>query len=96
MPIDTQALTAENTYTKAIDVTDKFSVFVSGTFVGTITLQGKQAGANDSTYVDLQTSVDAPVIWNDDAGVKMEIRAGFKTGEYTSGTANVTVEDETL
>jgi len=88
----TAALTAQNTFTDWIYSTKEFNLSISGTFVGTITVQRAFDTAdadNDARDVDEFT---APIetYGFEPSGVAL-YRAGFKTGEYTSGTANIRI-----
>jgi hypothetical protein len=60
---------------------------VSGTFVGTITVQGSKDKVN---WFDIDTVTEATFKTGRTASPWF-IRAGFKTGEFTSGTAEVVV-----
>lgn len=83
------SLTAANTYTTPVllQAGDGFDVVVQGTFVGTITAQ---ISKNQSTWVDVDTLATAGILTGS-LGSAWYIRAGFKTGAYTSGTADVEV-----
>jgi hypothetical protein len=88
----TAALTAQNTFTDWIYSTKEFNLSISGTFVGTITVQRAFDTAdadNDARDVDTFT---APIetYGFEPSGVAL-YRAGFKTGEFTSGTANIRI-----
>jgi len=78
---------AQNTFTDAIKLSGPFDLSISGTFVGTVTVQRSY---DNSTWKDVDTFT-APT---EDYGFQPEIayyRAGIKTGAYTSGTAVVTL-----
>lgn len=63
---------------------------ISGTWGGTVTLQ-KKHGTDGTTYdVETFTSNDAVLI--EDHSSTVYYRAGIKTGEYTSGTAVILLE----
>lgn len=64
-----------------------FDVVVSGTFSGTITVQ---ISKDQSTWSDIETTTTTGVLTGK-LGTAWYVRAGFKTGNYTSGTANVEV-----
>lgn len=90
-------LVAENTFTDAIRVAGTgalriFTYTVAGTWAGTLTLQ-RSLDSESSGFVDvgnitsnvsstLDDNLDNTVVW---------YRIGFKTGNYTSGTATVTL-----
>jgi hypothetical protein len=82
-------ISAENTFSDGIYVEGDFSFSISGTFVGTVTVQRSfDAG---STFRDVD-SFTAPI---ETAGFDGEpivvYRAGIKTGDYTSGTASIRI-----
>ena len=86
------SLTAQDTFTDWIYSTKDFTFSVSGTFVGTVTVQRSFDPANaDSTARDVDTFT-APIetYGFEPSGVAL-YRAGFKTGEFTSGTANIRI-----
>ena len=80
-------LTAQNTYTPAISVFGAFNFSASGTWAGTITIQ--RSFDSGASWRD----VERYVANEEDRGLEPELnalyRAGFKPGEYTSGTAVV-------
>ena len=82
-------ISAEDTFSDGIYVEGDFSFSISGTFVGTVTVQRSfDAG---STFRDVD-SFTAPI---ETAGYDGELivvyRAGIKTGDYTSGTASIRI-----
>jgi len=90
---NTKSIASDNTFTDAIDPLSGFlAISVSGfsdspAFSGTITLQrsfddGLTWKDIENYTADEETMIDAPV-----AGIFY--RLGIKTGNYTSGTANV-------
>ena len=91
----TQAVTAQNTFTSSIEVTGTgtqrpFTVIRSGTFSATITLQ-RSLVASDGPWVDVTTYTTVGTVSYDD-GLSNQTawyRIGVKTGDYTSGTANL-------
>lgn len=80
-------VSAENSFTDWIGI-EKGSLLVTGTFVGTVTLQVKQATSGN--IIDLDTVTAAGLSLIDNGGGEL-YRAGIKTGEYTSGTAYITL-----
>lgn len=80
-------LTAQNTYTPAISVFGHFNFSLSGTWAGTVTIQ--RSFDSGASWLD----VAAYTANTQDRGLEPELntlyRAGFKSGEYTSGTAVV-------
>tara|TARA_R110000744_G_scaffold179186_1_gene298177 strand:+ start:48 stop:353 length:306 start_codon:yes stop_codon:yes gene_type:complete len=88
----TASLTAQNTFTDWIYSTKDFNLSISGTFAGTITVQRSFDPANaDTTARDVDTFT-APIetYGFEPSGVAI-YRAGFKTGQYTSGTAVIRI-----
>ena len=83
------ALSSENSFTPSVlkqgDV--GFDVVVSGTFAGTITVQ---ISKDNSNWIDIET-ISTRTVLTGLLGTAWYIRAGLKTGSYTSGTANVEV-----
>lgn len=85
------SLTAQNTFTDwmaAPNATDRgglFDVSISGTFVATVTLQRKRVQTANGTAVDIKTYT-APVEETGEQGGTWWVRAGIKTGDFTSGT----------
>ena len=82
-------ISAQNTFTPALLVRgdDGFDFVVSGTFVATVTLQ---ISDDNSTWIDVDSVTDTSV----QAGEMNRtwyVRAGVKSGDYTSGTATVLV-----
>jgi hypothetical protein len=90
MAIVSKNLSAANSFTDALSPTAPgyFNLSVSGAFSGTITLQ--RSFDNGGAWLDVAPAYTAPteeVVLNPEAGVQWRI--GFKTGQYTSGTASV-------
>lgn len=82
-------LSAANTYTTPVlkQGNSGFDVLVTGTFVGTITVQISKDNTN---WYDVDTLSSAGVLAGL-LGTAWYVRAGFKTGAYTSGSATVEV-----
>ena len=78
---------AQNTFTDSIKLSGPFDLSISGTFVGTVTVQRSY---DNSSWKDVDTFTSP----TEDYGFQPEIawyRAGIKTGAYTSGTAIVSL-----
>jgi hypothetical protein len=78
---------AQNTFTDSIKLSGPFDLSISGTFVGTVTVQRSY---DNSSWKDVDTFTSP----TEDYGFQPEIawyRAGIKTGAYTSGTAVVSI-----
>lgn len=89
------SLTAQNTFGDTIRVTGvgedrRFAYAITGTWVGTLTLQRSLDGPTTG-FIDITTTAgNASTTYND--GLDNSIawyRIGFKTGNYTSGTATI-------
>lgn len=90
----TNSISAENTFTAAITVTNVgttrgFSISISGVFVATVTLQRSFDGG--ASWVDVTSyTVPTAVTYADGLDNQdIQYRIGVKTGGYTSGTAVV-------
>ena len=81
------SLTAQDTYTpaKLLQPGDFYSVSISGTFAGTITIQRSK---DLVTWMDMRSET-GPKELDGQTGAAWYYRAGFKAGAYTSGTAMV-------
>lgn len=98
----TQSLGQEDVYTDSIRVTGvdsgggindrDFTVTISGTWAGTITLQ-RSYDDPDTGFVDVSTYVaNSTFVISDSADNTIYYyRLGFKTGDYTSGTATISI-----
>ena len=90
-------ITAENSFTNAIEVTGVdnqrvFTVTRGGTFTATVTLQRSLDG-DSGPWTDVATYTTAATVTFDD-GLDNQIawyRIGVKTGDYTSGTAELSL-----
>ena len=78
-------LTGANQFSDSIRVIGTFSLSISNTFVGTVTVQRSQDNVN---WFDVDTFT-APIETIGEEAVLYYYRAGIKTGDYTSGTATV-------
>ena len=84
MPRTSVAAGAQNTWSPAIKLVGSFNLSISGTFVGTVTVQRSDDG---TTWRDTDTWTAV----SEDVGydpVLNYYRVGIATGNYTSGTAN--------
>lgn len=89
------SLVAANTYSSDLGVVGtgaarSFTVSVTGTFVGTVTLQ-KSTGPVDIGNVVGNGAVDESITIVDGLSGTVNYRAGFKLGDYTSGTAVISL-----
>ncbi len=82
----TGTLAAENTWTAPLVMLHgSFNFSLSGTWVGTVTVQRRYYGS--LTWFDVDTFTANAEEVGDEPEHSMQYRAGFKTGEFTSGTA---------
>lgn len=96
--VDEETLDADgaNKWTDAIksNIGDTIIVTIDGTWAGTVTVQKKYQGTNtwfDYTQQLSSTSTNETLsITNDADGAKY--RVGIKSGDYTSGTAEITLK----
>lgn len=85
---NTKSIDAENTFTDSMDCkSGSLALSISGAWEGTVTVQrGFDGGENwydvDKFTSNVETTINDPV-----AGVLY--RAGIKTGNYISGTAEI-------
>jgi glycerol-3-phosphate acyltransferase PlsY len=84
-----QNLSAANTYTTPVlrQGGVGFDVVIAGTFSGTITVQ---VSKDQTIWYDVQTST-SPTVLAGLLGSAWFVRAGFKTGQFSSGVASVGV-----
>lgn len=82
-------ISAQNTFTPATLVHGEsdFDVLIAGTFVADVVVQ---VSRDETTWYDVKTYT-APVVETGDLGSTWYVRAGVKTGGYTSGTATVVI-----
>lgn len=88
---ETAALAAANSFTDWVPFYGYFNLILTGTWVGTLTLQVRFED-DEATVYDMQTWTANPsptkqTVFEPEQGA--QYRLGFKAGEYTSGTANV-------
>ena len=88
--LTTKAISAENTFSDAVNLEGYFNISISGTFVATVTVQRSYDGTN---WHDVD-SWTAPA---EEVGFDPEYRlyrVGVKTGNYTSGTVVIRLGEE--
>ena len=92
MPSVTKAITAQNSFTDAINlgpsIGRNFNVSIWGTFSATVVLQ--RSFDQGTTWLDI-IAYSEPI---EDSGLECEsaqYRIGVKTGGFTSGTVNVRI-----
>jgi len=85
----TKDVGAENTFSDGLYVVGDFNLSISGTFVGTVTVQ--RSFDQGSTWRDVDTFTAPIETAGSDPEPVVVYRAGIKTGEYTSGTASIRI-----
>ena len=89
----TASITAQDSWSDGIDIKGSFDLSISGTFSATVTVQRSFDGG--STWADVDTFTGPTETY----GVQPHYavyRVGVATGDYTSGTAVVSIYDEDL
>ena len=81
------AISAQNTFTPWVELLGPFSLSIRGTWVGTVTIQRSFDGG--TTPLDVQNYTANIEDTGSEPRGSTVYRVGFKTGNYTSGTANV-------
>lgn len=77
----------QNTFTDKIRLNKTFNVSISGTWAGTVTLQRSFDGG--TTYTDVEVFTANAEKNGEEVEGGVDYRLGIKTGEYTSGTAEL-------
>lgn len=85
----TKDVNAENTFSDGLYVVGDFNLSISGTFVGTVTVQ--RSFDQGATWRDVDTFTAPIETAGSDPEPVVVYRAGIKTGEYTSGTASIRI-----
>jgi hypothetical protein len=85
----TKDISAQNTFSDGLYVVGDFNLSISGTFVGTITVQ--RSFDQGATWRDVDTFTAPIETAGSDPEPVVVYRAGIKTGEYTSGTASIRI-----
>jgi hypothetical protein len=83
-------ISAENTFTDSIQLFGYFNLSISGTFSATVTVQRSYDNINFAD-ADTFTSPSEEVGYEPQ---EMYYRVGIKTGDYTSGTASVSLSKD--
>ena len=89
----TKSVSAEDTWSDTLEVLNDFDLSVSGTFAGTVTVQRSFDGGSTWRDVDTFTS---PIETCGFQASFSNYRVGIASGDYTSGTAVVTLIDNNL
>lgn len=82
-------ITAEDTFSPGVlkQARDDFDVAVWGTFVATVTVQ---VSKDNATWIDVDETT-TPAVMTANMASAWYVRAGVKTGNFTSGTVSVEV-----
>jgi hypothetical protein len=83
----TAAISAQNTFCSPLVLHGHFNLSIGGTFAGTVTAQ--RSYDNGSTWTDVEDFTSPAQRVGFEPETNVQYRVGFKTGAYTSGTANV-------
>ena len=89
----TKSVSAEDTWSDPLEVLNGFDLSISGTFVGTVTVQRSFDGGSVWRDVDTFTG---PIETFGTQPSYSNYRVGIASGNYTSGTAVVTLFDNNL
>jgi hypothetical protein len=87
MPATTKTISAADAFTDAVHIIGDFNLSISGTFAATVTVQRSTDGT-------VWRDVDSWTVPTEEVGydpMKNFYRAGIKTGDYTSGSAAITL-----
>lgn len=87
------AIIAENTFSAQTSGDNGgASLYIDGTFVATVVLQGRPASSAAGAWVDLGSATAPGVVASAVLPGGWSYRAGVKTGGFTSGTANLILQ----
>jgi hypothetical protein len=75
--------------TAGIQIKGEFNLSISGTWEGTVTLQ--RSFNNGVDWFDVDTFTVNVENWDQEIESGVLYRAGFKTGDFTSGSADVRI-----
>jgi hypothetical protein len=84
-------ISSENTFTIPVPMYGEIDLSIAGTFEGTLTLQRSFDGGNNWRNVDTFTTSTETYFYEPKYDVYYRI--GFKTGDYSSGTAEIIIHD---
>lgn len=85
----TASVSAQDTFTSWMQAQGQFNISVSGTWAGTVTLQRRFGTSGSALDVEAYTAnTEKQAVEAED---DVYYRAGVKTGEYTSGTAELRI-----
>ena len=92
--VTSASLTAQNTFGDWKPILGLFNISISGTWAGTITLQ--KTFDFGTTVMDVDSyvaNIEDVRLASNKPPARALYRLGFKTGNYTSGTAVVAIND---
>lgn len=89
MTTEPASITAENTFTNALNLYPgaRVSISISDTFVATVTLQRRLDETNWRDVESWSGGIETSYIGDQD----QDVRLGVKTGDFTSGTAELLI-----
>ncbi len=97
MAIETATITAADQRTSWLSLGARpenfFTASVRGTFVATLTVEAKRPGEPDANAIPVR-EYTSPIVERGTFPGPWLVRVGCNTGNYTSGTAQVTVYDD--
>ena len=88
---ETMAISAQNTFTDWVALLGEFNLSISGTWVGTVTIQRSFDGGTTALDVNAYTTNIEDRGYEPRGEGGTVYRVGIKTGDYTSGTAKVRI-----
>ena len=83
----TRTITGENLFTDAAELVGYFNLSITGTWVGTVTVQ--RSFDSGSTWYDVDTWTTNTQEYGLEPERGIQYRVGIKTGGYTSGSCVV-------
>jgi hypothetical protein len=86
---DERGVIQQGTGTKGIRLKGNFNLSVSGTWTGTVTLQ--RSFNNGASWFDVNSYTANTENWDQEIESGVLYRVGFKTGDHSSGTADVRI-----
>ncbi|MCD6197483.1 MAG: hypothetical protein J7K15_02780 [Deltaproteobacteria bacterium] len=84
-------LSSSNSWTDPISVAGWFSLSISGTWSGTITVQRRNRDPDVSDWKDVESFTSTVEKRGYEPELNVQYRAGFATGAYSSGTAVIRI-----
>jgi hypothetical protein len=85
----TRSVTGENQFCDPAEIVGHFNISISGTWVGTVTVQRTFDGG--STWFDVATWTDNTQEYGFEPERQVHYRAGMKLDEFVSGQADIRI-----